>query len=126
MLVGDKLFGDLPEQSKPQVEAVPLGAPRLSEPQCDQIALRVLDIDRVIGEDHLVRLIWSYIEEPNLSELENLNKARGDRPGHPATSPGFCWRWGSMPPARASAARGRWSGCANAMTPIAGCSAGCR
>src|SRR4029079_16426318 len=45
------------------------------------------DIESLIGEDHPVRLIWSYVEELDLSELENRIKARGDRPGHPATSP---------------------------------------
>src|SRR6266581_7788602 len=86
-LAADELFGDLPEQAKPQSGAAPLGAPRLREPQRDQIALRAVDIESLIGEDHPVRLIWSYVEELDLSELENRIKARGDRPGHPATSP---------------------------------------
>src|SRR6266581_266361 len=86
-LAADELFGDLPEQAKPQSGAAPLGAPRLREPQRDQIALRAVDIESLIGEDHPVRLIWSYVEELDLSELEDRIKARGDRPGHPATSP---------------------------------------
>ena len=86
-MAADELFGDLPAQSKPQAEAAPLGAPRLREPQRGQIALRAVDIESLIGEDHPVRLIWSYVEELDLSELENRIKARGDRPGHPATSP---------------------------------------
>jgi transposase len=87
MMAGDELFGDLPEHPKPQTEAAPLGAPRLREPQRDQIGLRVVDIESLIGEDHRVRLIWCYVEELDLSELENRIKARGNRPGHPATSP---------------------------------------
>src|SRR5215218_216382 len=87
MMATDELFGDLPEQARPQADAPPLGAPRLREPQRNQIALRVVDIESLIGEDHPVRLIWSYAEELDLSELENRIKARGDRPGHPATSP---------------------------------------
>ena len=31
-MAGDELFGDLPEQAKPQADAAPLGAPRLREP----------------------------------------------------------------------------------------------
>jgi transposase len=46
-----------------------------------------VDIDSLIGEDHPVRVIWSYVEGLDLSELEDRIKARGDRPGHPATSP---------------------------------------
>src|SRR5882724_10110003 len=86
-MAGDDLFGELPAQSKLQAEAVPPGAPRLREPQRDQIALRAVDIESLIGEDHAVRLIWSYVEELDLRELESRIKARGDRPGHPATSP---------------------------------------
>jgi transposase len=82
-----ELFGELPEQSSPQADAAPLAAPRLREPQRDQIELRAVDIESLIGEDHPVRLIWSYVEGLDLSELENRIKARGDRPGHPATSP---------------------------------------
>src|SRR6202030_2300358 len=39
------------------------------------------------GEDHPMRLIWSYVEGLDLSDLEKRIKARGERPGHPATSP---------------------------------------
>ena len=86
-MASDELFGALPVQSKPQAEAAPLSAPRLREPQRDQIALRAMDIESLIGEDHTARLIWSYVAELDLSELENRIKARGDRPGQPATSP---------------------------------------
>src|SRR6266581_2636644 len=84
---GDKLFGELPEQAKPQGDAAPVGVPHLREPQRDQIELRAVDIESLIGEDHPVRVIWTYVEGLDLSELEDRIKARGDRPGHPATSP---------------------------------------
>ena len=83
----DDLFGELPVQGKPQADAAPSGAPRLREPQRDQIELRAVDIESLIGEDHPARVIWAYVEELDLSELENRIKARDDRPGHPATSP---------------------------------------
>lgn len=86
-MAGDELFGDLPEQAKRQADAEPLGAPRVREPQRDQIELRAVDIDSLIGEDHPVRVIWAYVEGLDLSELEDRIKARGERPGHPATSP---------------------------------------
>ena len=86
-MAADELFGELPEQPKPRAEAAAPAAPRLREPQRDQIALRAVDIESLIGEDHPVRLIWSYVEGLDLSELEDRIKARGERPGHPATSP---------------------------------------
>jgi transposase len=83
----DGLFVDLPEQAKPQTETSSFEAPRLREPQRGQIELRATDIDSLIGEDHVARVIWAYVLGLDLSELENRIKARGDRPGHPATAP---------------------------------------
>jgi hypothetical protein len=60
-MAGDELFEELPEHAKPQSEAAPFGAPRLREPERDQIELRAMDIDSLIGEDHLARVIWAYV-----------------------------------------------------------------
>src|ERR1700730_12498953 len=86
MMSRDKLFGELPEERQPGADAASLGAPRLREPKRDQIELRAVDIESLIGGDHPVRVIWAYVEGLDLSELEDRIKARGDRPGHPATS----------------------------------------
>src|SRR5439155_25070230 len=87
MMAGDELFEGLPEQAKPQADAARHGAPRRREPERDQIELRAVDIDSLIGEDHPVRVIWAYVAGLDLSELEDRVKARDNRPGHPATSP---------------------------------------
>lgn len=84
---GDELFEGLPHQVKRQADAALLGAPRLREPKRDQVELRAVGVDSLIGEDHPARLIWAYVESLDLSELEDRIKARGERPGHPATSP---------------------------------------
>jgi transposase len=86
-MAGDELFEELPIQPGPQAEQQVRGAPRLREPARDQIELRAVDIDSLIGEDHSVRVIWAYVERLDLSELEDRIKARDNRPGHPATSP---------------------------------------
>jgi transposase len=83
----DKLFVELPEQAKPRTDVAPAGAPRLREPKRDQIELRAVDIESLIGEDHPARVIWSYVEGVDLRELEDRIKARDEKPGHPATSP---------------------------------------
>ena len=85
-MAGDDLFGELPPP-KPQADAAQLGAPRLREPKRDQIELRAVDIESLIGEDHPARVIWAYVAGLDLKELEDRIKARGDRPGHPAISP---------------------------------------
>lgn len=85
-MAGDELFDELPA-AKRQIDAQVLGAPRLREPKRDQIELRAVDIESLIGEDHPARIIWAYVAGLDLSELEDRIKARGDRPGHPAISP---------------------------------------
>jgi transposase len=86
MMAGEELFGELPEV-KPQTDAASRGVPRMLEPKRDQIELRAVDIESVIGEDHPARVLWAYVEGLDLSELEARIKARDDRPGHPAISP---------------------------------------
>ncbi len=81
------LFEDLPEQTKTQSDAGPLGAPRLREPQRDQIELLPVHLDSLIGEDHPVRVIWAFAEAADLRALEDRIKARENRPGHPPISP---------------------------------------
>ena len=83
-MTGDEFFDALPEQHCPHRLA---GEPRLREPQRDQIELRAMDIDSVIGEDHSARLIWAYVEQVDLRELEDAIKAREGVTGHPAIAP---------------------------------------
>jgi transposase len=86
-MAGDDLFGGLPEQAKPHTEASAVGAPRLREPVRDQMALRAVDIDSLIGREHRARAIWAYVEGLDLSDLEDRIKAREHRPGHPPAAP---------------------------------------
>jgi transposase len=80
------LFDDLPEQGSPK-PAEPLGRPRLREPVRDQLELRCVDIESLIGEDHPARLFWAYAEQVDLRELEDAIKSREGHPGHPTITP---------------------------------------
>ncbi|HEX3522044.1 MAG TPA: IS1182 family transposase, partial [Stellaceae bacterium] len=86
-MAGDELFGELPEQAKPQTDTAPLAPPRLREPKRDQIELRAVDVDSLIGDDHLARMIWAFVQPLDLSELENRIKARGSNAGAPTITP---------------------------------------
>jgi len=86
-MAGEELFGELPEQAKPQADAASGGAPRMREPVRDQIELRAADLDSLIGQDDPARLVWAYVEPLDLSELEDRIKAREHTPGHPPASP---------------------------------------
>jgi len=98
MMAGDQLFADLPEHGKPLAAAArdpagatrdpadaagdgaPQQAPRLREPQRDQIELRAVDIESLIGDDHPARVIW-----PTLPASTSANSNIASRRG--ATSP---------------------------------------
>lgn len=80
------LFEGLPEQVAPEGESL-VGAPRLREPVRDQIELRAVDIESLIGADHPVRVVWGYVERLDLSALEDAIGSRAGTPGHPAIAP---------------------------------------
>jgi transposase len=86
-MADDELFGNLPNQPRPPAAEGGLGAPRMREPVRDQIELRAMDIDSLIGQGDPVRVIWAYVEGLDLSELEDRIRARDNTPGHPAISP---------------------------------------
>ena len=52
----------------------------LLEPVRDQLELRSMDIDSLIGEDHAARLIWAYVEQLDLRELEDSDQGAGRHP----------------------------------------------
>lgn len=80
------LFDDLPN-GEPPAERGLRGKPRLREPVRDQIELRAVDLESLLGADHPARLIWAYVEKLDLSMLEDAVKAREGRPGHPPITP---------------------------------------
>jgi transposase len=80
-----RLFDDLPETAA--VERGFAGRPRLRQPVRDQVELRVVDLDGLIGADHPVRVIWAYVEQLDLSPLEEAVKARENGPGQAPVSP---------------------------------------
>jgi transposase len=86
-MAGEELFGELPAQARPRTDEPARGVPRLHEPERNQIELRAVDIDSLIGQDHPVRVIWAYVEGLDLSALEDRIKARDSIPGHPAIAP---------------------------------------
>ena len=77
-MADEALFPALPEQKEPQPEVAPLAPPRLYEPERDQIELRAIDIDSLIGDDHadlLDRLMSEHLAalaNAGLVKLETL------------------------------------------------------
>jgi transposase len=81
----EELFGDLPVQTIPQTFEP--GGPRLRKPVHDQIELRAVDVDRLIGPEHPARVIWDYVQGVDLGDLEKLVRAREHTPGQAPVSP---------------------------------------
>ena len=108
-MTGDELFDDLVMQAPPAVEAV-RGRPRMREPVRDQIELRAMDIDSLIGSDHPARVIWGYVERLDLRALEDAIKAREGTPGGPAITPRLLLALWLYATSEGWAARGRFLG----------------
>jgi len=81
----DDLFGGLAEGEK--AAAKPGGAARLREPVRDQVGLRVVDLDALLGPSHPARTIWAYVQALDLRELEEAVRAREHTAGQAPVSP---------------------------------------
>ena len=65
-MAGAELFKDLPE-TPVATGSKALGEARVREPVRDQIELRAVDLDSLIGSDHPVRAFWAYVQRLDLS-----------------------------------------------------------
>jgi len=81
----ETLFGDLPGSDRAKRDWA--GDPRLREPVRDQVELRAVDLDALLPADHPARVIWAYVQELDLSALEQAVRARTHGPGQSAPSP---------------------------------------
>jgi hypothetical protein len=90
----ERLFDFLPEQAVP--ERVDGGVPRLRFAERMQTRWRPDSLDGLLPDDHLVRLVWSFVEGLDVTALLATIKAV-DPSGGPADSAGalvVCHRGG--------------------------------
>ena len=83
----DGLFEDLPEVPVVAKVAKAAGAARLREPERDQVELRVVDLESLIGADHAARTFWAYVENLDFGALVATVRARTHTPGQAPVSP---------------------------------------
>jgi transposase len=91
------LFDQLPEQQTPAAQG--RGAPRLRVPQRDQIDTHWAALDDLLDPDHLVRMIWTFVQGLDLTPLYDAIKAREGEPGHPPAMPDLMmalWLWATV------------------------------
>src|SRR5258708_11443258 len=80
------LFDDFPETPFGARSKV-AGEARMRERVRDQIEVRAVDLDSLIGCDHPVRAFWAYVQRLDLSDIEDAIKAREHTPGQAPPSP---------------------------------------
>jgi transposase len=85
-MADEGLFENLPE-TLITVGRKAAGEARMREPVRDQIELRAVDLDSLIGADHRARVFWAYVERLDLGELEDAIRAREHTPGQAPPNP---------------------------------------
>ena len=85
VMAGEELFEDLPET--PVTGSRAAGEARVREPVRNQIELRAVDLDSLIGADHPARAFWAYVQRLDLGDIEDAIKARQHTPGQAPPSP---------------------------------------
>jgi len=65
----------------------PGGAPRVVSPQRGQLEWRQFDLDGLIPEDHVARVLWKAVEGLDLSEFYAPIASRDSIPGRPSLDP---------------------------------------
>ena len=82
----DLLF-DLPPADAHPAEPEPRGRPRLQRPNRGQITLRPSDLESLLPADHEARLVWSFVEERDLSAFHARIRAVEGHAGRPPIDP---------------------------------------
>lgn len=65
----------------------PDAPPRLRRPDRQKLVVQPRTVDDLGGPDHLVRMVWAVVLRWDLTAFLRVIKARGARPGRPATDP---------------------------------------
>jgi transposase len=63
------------------------GKPRLEAVNRQQMQMRVVDVERLIGEDHPARAIWEFVGQLDLSAYHSQMRAREGVAGRPSWDP---------------------------------------
>jgi transposase len=61
--------------------------PRVESPERRQLSMELVDLERLVPEEHPVRSVWAFVERLDLREYYDAIVARGSEPGRPAKDP---------------------------------------
>lgn len=86
--VDTDLFGEAVEAVAPRRSAnTPAASARVLRPQRDQLELRPSDLESLLSEEHVARLVWAYVERQDLSALYSGIKSVEGGVGRSAIAP---------------------------------------
>jgi len=75
------------EPANSAIEVLPGGRPRMQRPDRHQVAIRMLALDGLLGEDHQARLVWQYVDGLDMASLYDLIRAVEGRAGRNPIDP---------------------------------------
>lgn len=83
--MNETLF-ELPEPNEQKVPRAG-GKPRVVRPNRAQVEMRLAALDDLLPAEHLARVIWTMVEQLDLSAFYNQVQAVEGEPGRPMTDP---------------------------------------
>jgi transposase len=95
---GQELFEGLAEQ-RAAAKASPGGAPRLRQPERQQVGWQMAALDDLVSADHPVRAVWAFVSGLDVQELYDRVKAREGVPGQAPPAPDLMlalWLWATV------------------------------
>src|SRR5258708_3910460 len=97
-----------------------MGEARVVRPDRRQLRWDMIDLEGLLPADHRARVVWSFVESLDLSELYERVKSREGEAGRPAADPAVLKRCGFMRRLRGWGRRANWSGLLKATRLIGG------
>src|SRR5882762_6264596 len=96
-----------------------MGEARVVRPNRRQLRWDMIDLEGLLSADHRARLVWSFVESLDLSQLYNQVLSREGEAGRPAADPAVLlslWLYATI---EGVGRRANWSGLPKA-TPLIG------
>ena len=103
-----------------------MGEARVVRPDRRQLRWDMIDLEALSPADHRARLVWSFVESLDLSQLYDQVLSREGEAGRPVADPAVLlssWLYATI---EAWGRRANWSGLPKATPPIGGWREACR
>src|SRR6266849_370469 len=72
---------------KPEANSIHVAKPRLRTAERTQVEFKIGSLDDLIPQDHIVRLVWDYVDQLDMSNILGTIQSVEGSVGRPATDP---------------------------------------